>query len=310
MTVDTVFQLLKYRASKSGYAGVISSKDFNLVINSAQIRYFNKLFGNQNEYRYGDPVPRIAYPGTLKVSTSLGKFKSTPTALTIDNTGHAPKPSDIYYIDSISHVVTGGTLPTPIKRVEEQDLADNLFSYYEMPTELFPIYVEYPTYIQFYPITLATASLNYLKAPTAILWASTLNGGIASTNTLVGGSGYTNGVYANVNFTGGTGNSAMGTITVVGGIVTSVSVSNAGFGYKVGDTLSASIAGGTGFSVKVASISNAREVYDSVNSVDPQWQPTDIDEIVYMALSDIGINLKDNETEQFANANMKSGGIG
>lgn len=309
MTIDVIFQLLKYRASKSGYAGTISSKDFNLVFNSSQVRYYNKLFGNQNEYRYGDPVPRIAYPGTLKVSTSLGKFKSGPQTITIDNTGQYTKPSDMYYVDSLSHVVTGGSLPTPIKRVEEQDLADNLFSYYEMPTELFPIYVEYPLYIQFYPITLATGILNYLKAPLAVKWASTLNGGVATTNTLIGGTGYTNGVYGNVNFTGGTGNSASGTVTVVGGVVSAVAITYAGFGYKVGDVLSATVAGGTGFSVDVASISNGREVYDSANSVQCLFSDVDVDEIIYMALEDIGINLRDTQTEQFAVGSSKTGGI-
>lgn len=312
-SVDTVFQLLKYRANKSGYLGSISSNDFNLVFPKAELRYYLKLLGNQNAYQYGNPVPPIAYPETLKVSTSLSKFGSDPIAITIDSEGKYTKTSDLFFVDSIQHTVTGANLPTPIERVEKQDLADRLFSYYQPPTEIFPIYVEYSTYIHFYPVTLATATLTYLKAPPITKWNSTLNGTIATTNTLVGGSGYVNGTYPNVALTGGSGNSAFATIVVAGNIVTSVTITNGGFVYKVADTLSASNTnlGGSGssFSVKVASITNAREVYAVSGSVDPLWMDVDIDEIIYMALSDMGIFFRDSELEQYANSESKRGGI-
>lgn len=312
-SVDTVFQLLKYRANKSGYNGSISSNDFNLVFPKAELRYYLKEFGNQNDYQYGSPIPRIAYPQTLKVSSSLSKFSSNPTTITIDGQGKYTKTSDLFFIDSISHVVTGGTTPTPIKRVEKQDLPDNLYSYYEFPTEIFPIYVEYATYIQFYPITLATATLTYLKAPTTTKWNRTLNGTISTLNTLVGGTSYVNGTYTNVALTGGSGNSAFATIVVAGGAVTGVTITNGGFVYKTSDTLSASNANlggaGTGFSIRVATIKNAREVYTPTGSTDPQWADFDLDEIIYMALSDMGIFFKDNELEQFANGESKRGGI-
>lgn len=388
MDVNTVFQRLKFRASKSGYTGTISSSDFNLMFPSAELRYMNKLFGNQNQYRYGDPIPRIAYPGTLKVSSSLSKFGSTPIALTIDSTGKATKPTDLFFVDSISHImyenggVINGTItagstytdgtyantpmtggsgtgaiatititaglvtqvrftnygtgykpgdalsaslpagsgfsyyilsvgvdPTAVRRVEKQDLADNLFSYYEYPTEMFPIYVEYDDYLQFYPTTLISATLTYLKRPTTTIWGYTLNGTIGSTNTLVGGSAYTNGTYPNVNFTGGAGNSASGTVVVSGGVVTSVTITNGGFQYKVGDTLTGTLPVGTGWSFKVATITNAREVYDSATSTDPLWDDYDLDEVIYLCLSDMGIYLRDQETEQFAVNNSAKGGI-
>lgn len=309
MTVDKVFQLLLYRASKSGFTGTISSNDFNLIFPSAELRFYNKLFGNINQYRYGDPVPPISYPETLKVSTSLSKFKSGPIDITIDSGGQYQKTDDMFFIDSISHIVTGGTKPTPIKRVEQQDLSGNLYSYYQAPTETFPIYVEYSDYIQFYPIDLATATLNYLIKPIPTFWGSTLSGGIGLINTLVAGTGYTNGTYPNVNFTGGTGNSARGTVTVAGGMVTAVSITYAGFGYVVGDTLTGAVTGGTGWSFDVATIVNAREAYDSGSSTDPVWADNDIDEIIYMALKDAGQFLKDVGTEQFAMVESKSGGI-
>lgn len=394
-SINDVFNLLKYRASKSGYLGSISSNDFNLVFPAAQNRYFLKLFGNQNDYQYGSPVPRIGYPGTLKVSSSLSKFSSLPQQITIDAAGRYTKPTDLFFIDSLSHYVvgaggtsiktftlaggtgytngtytgvtlTGGTgsgstatitvaagivttvvlnsigtgyavnnvltyalpvgsgfaitvtaltnnEPTPIARVEKEDLASNLNSTYQEPTELFPIYVEYGDYIQFYPTNLATAQLIYLKKPVKPVWGYTLTGTIVTVTNGVAGSGYVNGTYTNVPLTGGTGNSALATIVVSGGAVTSTTITNGGFGYATTQTLSAlnTFLGGTGanYTVIVSSIKNPRETYSSAASVDPEWSDFDIDELVYMALSDMGIYFRDGELENFANNESKRGGI-
>ena len=79
---------------------------------------------------------------------------------------------------------------------------------------------------------------------------------------LTAGSGYTNdGTYTGVALTGGTGSGATADIVVTAGAVTSVTLVDAGTGYKVGDTLSAAAAnigtGGTGFAIAVATVSDA-----------------------------------------------------
>ena len=82
--------------------------------------------------------------------------------------------------------------------------------------------------------------------------------GIRTLNTLVGGSGYVNGTYTNVSFTGGSGAGGKATIVVSGGAVTSVTVTTFGAGYQVGNTLSApntSLGGtGAGFSIQVSAL--------------------------------------------------------
>jgi len=74
---------------------------------------------------------------------------------------------------------------------------------------------------------------------------------------ITGGAGYTNGTYTGVYLTGGTGDGAIATITVAGNAVTAVTVTSQGWGYSVGDTLSAPAAvlgGGTLFAVNVSAI--------------------------------------------------------
>jgi hypothetical protein len=98
--------------------------------------------------------------------------------------------------------------------------------------------------------------LHYYYYPTTIV-----QGGIAGFGTIVGGSGYTNGVYTNVPLTGGNGSNGTATITVSGGVVTAVTLVNPGYLYLVGNTLTAAVStiGGTGsgFSVPVNNIQNA-----------------------------------------------------
>ena len=84
---------------------------------------------------------------------------------------------------------------------------------------------------------------------------------IFTLSTLVGGSGYTNGTYYNVQLRESVyprGNGAAANIVVSGGAVTSVTLTQGGTGYAIGDVLTADVAdiGGTGssFTIKVASL--------------------------------------------------------
>jgi hypothetical protein len=84
---------------------------------------------------------------------------------------------------------------------------------------------------------------------------------VATLGAITGGSAYTSGTYLNVSLTGGSGSSAAANIVVSGGAVTSVTLTQGGTGYVVGNTLSAaaSTIGGTGssFSIPVATVTNS-----------------------------------------------------
>lgn len=91
------------------------------------------------------------------------------------------------------------------------------------------------------------------------------------------GSALTSGTYFNVALTGGSGNSATATVTVSGGIVTSITITEGGAYYIVGDVVSAAVTdiGGTStsgvaFTATVNSVTNSTgtswlgDNYDSV----------------------------------------------
>jgi hypothetical protein len=97
-----------------------------------------------------------------------------------------------------------------------------------------------------------SVELHYFYYPESIV-----QGVINTLGTVTGGSGYTNGTYENVALTGGSGSAAYATITVAGGTVTTVTLASGGQYYVAGDTLSASLSGGTNFSVPVSAVNNS-----------------------------------------------------
>jgi len=126
-------------------------------------------------------------------------------------------------------------------------------SQYSSPNEL--TFIMGPT-----PDTNYTAELHYFYYPVSIVQGAIATLSPLSASGASGGTLYNTGVYSNVPLTGGNGSGATANIVVVGGSVTSVTLTNPGNFYAVGDTLSASsssIGGsGTGFAIKVATVNN------------------------------------------------------
>lgn len=97
--------------------------------------------------------------------------------------------------------------------------------------------------------------VNYYYYPPSIV-----AGVITAVNGLVGGSGYTNGTWYDVNLTGGAGASATATLTITNGSVTNCVIEGGGSLYLVGDILSSNdvvIGNGAGFSISVQAINNS-----------------------------------------------------
>jgi len=104
------------------------------------------------------------------------------------------------------------------------------------------------------PDTGYSAELHYYYYPVSIVQRA-----INTLGVITGGSGYVNGTYFNVALTGGTGSGATATITVSGGAVTDVKISDPGCYYVAGDSLSAApadLGGGSGFFVAVNVVDN------------------------------------------------------
>jgi len=101
-----------------------------------------------------------------------------------------------------------------------------------------------------------SSELHYFFYPPSIVQSPA-----ATLGAITGGSAYTTGTYFDVPLTGGSGSGALATITVAGGAVTAVTITDGGLQYGVANTLSAAAANiggtGSGFSVPVASVTNS-----------------------------------------------------
>ena len=110
-----------------------------------------------------------------------------------------------------------------------------------------------PKYVsRFYQVNPCTPQNNVIHVGSTY-W--TAGGGALTVDTLVAGTGYTNGTYA-VEVTGGAGTGAILEIVVTGGTVDSATVLNPGKGYAINDTLTL-VGGNDDATVDVATITTA-----------------------------------------------------
>ncbi len=94
-------------------------------------------------------------------------------------------------------------------------------------------------------------------------WNVNATGGVLTATITNAGSSYTNGTYNNTPLTGGTGTGATANITVAGNVVTSVVINGHGTGYAIGNTLSATITGGSGFVLTVNTLMSFVSLYQN-----------------------------------------------
>lgn len=125
--------------------------------------------------------------------------------------------------------------------------------------------------------------------PIAADWNINASGGILTATITNGGAGYTNGTYNNQALTGGSGTGATANITVAGGIVTSVVINGHGVNYAVGNTLSASIAGGAGFVLTVSTLMNFVSLYQNEIGTDKVSGALSVAIESYFETNDLGL---------------------
>lgn len=100
-------------------------------------------------------------------------------------------------------------------------------------------------------------NMNLLHVDSMSNYLPVIGTSIATLNTLVGGTLYTDGSYNQTPLTGGTGTGATAYIVIQGGIVVSVIPQQQGTGYAVNDTLSADLPVGSEFTIDVATLTGA-----------------------------------------------------
>jgi hypothetical protein len=162
MNVNDMYRICQFAVNKA-QNGYLTPSEFNLTINQAQISYQDYLLGEFQQYQYGRPQARVNYSQNENIRQRLSPL-ITNTTLTINGSGEVAYPADYVQADTV--------ITTDFKRVRFVQQA-SLYSYYNSeidPIETNPIYLLEPTGFQFYPVTLGSAILTYVKDAPEIVW--------------------------------------------------------------------------------------------------------------------------------------------
>jgi hypothetical protein len=182
MNVNDMYRICQFAVNKA-QNGYLTPAEFNLIINQAQVSYQDYLLGEFQQYQYGRPQARVNYSQNENIRQRLSPL-ITEATLTINGTsGEAPYPADYVQADAVRT-----TTFDRVRYVQQ----DSLYSYIKSqidPVATNPIYLLEPTGLQFYPVTLGSAILTYVKDAPTIVWAYTTVSGrpvYAPTQTGVG----------------------------------------------------------------------------------------------------------------------------
>lgn len=169
MNVNDMYRICQFAVNKA-QNGYLTPSEFNLTINQAQVSYQDYLLGEFQQYQYGRAQARVNYSQNENIRQRLSPLITSAT-LTINGSGEAAYPADYVQADTI--------ITTAFNRVRFVQ-QDALYSYYNSqidPIATNPIYLLEPTGFQFYPVTLGSAILTYVKDAPEIVWAyTTVNG--------------------------------------------------------------------------------------------------------------------------------------
>lgn len=177
-SINEVKQLVDYISRKNNSA-TLNPEQFNLILHRAQMTKFMELYGNPMDYQVGNPVPKIAYEVTQKISDDLRAFKKQPNVI-LDRSGHLALPSDYVHLISLRYKtgtnVDGVVVPkyVDIKIIDEDKEYYRLGSGIVAPTKKFPIGVLKSDYVQIYPTNITTVQLSYLSQPPKPVWGYTM----------------------------------------------------------------------------------------------------------------------------------------
>jgi hypothetical protein len=165
MNINEVYKLVSYLVDK--YQGTyLSPDDFNMVINMAQNQYMSFLMDDTGAPTRNPKNP-IGMSTSAVVADTLSTFL-TETTLTIVSQ-QANKPAD----HNKTIAIRTGDDNHPVRFVAGDRISSFIGNAIDAPTNTEPIYYEIGSTYKFFPSTLATANLSYIRVPMTLKWAYT-----------------------------------------------------------------------------------------------------------------------------------------
>jgi hypothetical protein len=165
MTIDKVYKIVSYLVDK--YQGTyLSPDDFNIVINMAQNQYLSFLTddtGGPNR----NPKNPVGMSTSAIIADTLSNFLVEST-LTITSQ-ISGKPFNLYKTVAIRTVDDD----YPVRYVSEDKVSSFVGNAIDAPSTTEPIYYEIGSNYKFYPSSLSSAKLSYIRNAAELKWAYT-----------------------------------------------------------------------------------------------------------------------------------------
>lgn len=170
MTIQDIhnFILLLLNKHNTGYS---TPSEIDDALDRAQIWYFNRVYGNIEEYQPGRPSPRVAYGMTIAVHDHLAPFKNIYTSAST-STGLVTLPSDYMHLIHVSNY----NVSVPV--LSEDELSYRMSSYIAAPTSNEPVaIISGKGKVQLYPKQqYSTLEIHYLERPAKPVFGFTQSG--------------------------------------------------------------------------------------------------------------------------------------
>lgn len=165
MTVNDVYSLVNYILNKN-QSGNLSPNDFNRIINQASFSYLDYLLGEYQRYQPGRPISNVEFGQNAHIRESLTPFIQQPSTVTIDPlTGRTVYPTDYEMWDAMYY----GIYKERVKFIQQDRLSWHLNDPIT-PVASNPVFLSIYRGWQFYPISLGTADVSYIRTPQTISW--------------------------------------------------------------------------------------------------------------------------------------------
>lgn len=173
LSIDDIYQLVQKLANKYKQ-GYLSPDEFNQFFNSSQRELYNDLIGRPEGYGLGKPISKISKGFTKTIEEKIAPFMKQVSIAVNPSTSQLPKPSDFS-----RHVsLRSSNDMTTVRRVFPDRLVSFLNNSINVVSITNPIYEEFNTYYQLYPLQVWTNqsfNLNYYFLPPISTWAYTLD---------------------------------------------------------------------------------------------------------------------------------------
>lgn len=185
INIDEHKRFVLFLANKAQSGSNPTISNLNLATERAYWEWIMERYGNPNTYVPGQPIPRIAYQETQKITDDLKHLITKPTPIQVDKNGRANYPSDYLHVSSMRYKYKKQlngcdsviTREVDVENYKDAEIGKVKASQVTPPTHRYPYYAFYDTYMEFEPKDLGQVTMTYLREPKTPKWEyTTVNG--------------------------------------------------------------------------------------------------------------------------------------